>query len=443
MEIKKFNALKKLISKNLFGNVFMRRVSVLVGGTAIGQIIAMIALPMLTRMYEPEAFSTLAVYISILSMISVVAGLCFEYAIPLPKSDRIGAALCVIALANVSIITALSIFVLLIYYYFLFASINDGVRLVLWLLPIGIFIIGIYNTLQYWSTRRKSFSLIAKTRITQSLSGTGVKVVVGLVFNGSVYGLILGQLIAQGAGFLTLGLSLLRKDLHIFFKIKKKHLSHALHRYIKFPKFTTLEVFSNIGGLQIPVILIASNSNSAEAGYLMVAMQLLSSPLGMLCGAVGQVYLAEAADEKNKAHLAEFTKKTISNLAKWGIIPFSLVALLAPFLVPWLLGHHWQRTGVLISWMVPWFFMQFISSPVSTILYITGNHRAAFFLQVVGLIIRLTCVLIFVYCDKELIGESYSVSGFIFYTIYLLVILKVLRSSCVMQKKIGSDGGLL
>lgn len=399
----------------------------LAGGTAIGQLIAIVALPVLARMYDPEAFSTLAVYVSILLMLTAVAGLCFEYAIPLPNSDRIAAALCVIAIISVFAFTAAITLVLVIYPHVFYALTGDNVHSVLWLVPVGVFFIGMYNALQYWSTRGKNFKLIAKTRVTQSLSGTGVKLGTGYFFSGSVFGLVLGQLIAQGAGFLVLGLSLLREDREIFKKLKYKHFVYAVWRYKNFPKFTTLEVFSNIGGIQIPVILIAYYSVGEEAGYLMIAMQLLSAPLGMLSGAIAQVYLAEAADKYHQGQLNDFTKRAIINLAKVAIMPLLLAGAAAPFLVPLLLGDRWQRTGILISWMVPWFFVQFITSPVSTILYITENQKIAFLLQVLGLTIRVSFVLFAAHYAGGWIAEFYAVSGFVFYIIYFLIILKVLK----------------
>ena len=58
---------------------------VLVGGTAFAQAIAVLALPLLTRLYTPDDFSVLAVYAALLGIISVVACLRLEIAIPMPN----------------------------------------------------------------------------------------------------------------------------------------------------------------------------------------------------------------------------------------------------------------------------------------------------------------------------------------------------------------------
>ena len=418
--------MKNFIQSKISKNSFASRVVVLVSGTAIGQLIAILTLPILTRLYDPEAFSVLAVYVSVLSLLTVVSGMCFEYAIPLPRSNRIAAALLVLAMTSVLVFTILTTLAV-IFLPNIFNALTDGkISQYLWLLPMGVFSVGMYNALQYWSTRNKRFGLIARTRITQSLSGTSVKVGSGYLFNGGVLGLVFGQLLSQGAGFLSLGLSLFKNDLKIFSMVKPKYFYLALRRYEQFPKFTSLEVFANTAGIQIPIILIAYYTVGAEAGYMMIAMQLLSAPMGMISEAVSQVYLSEAADKFHQGQLKKFTKKIIKNLINIAFIPSLIIAIFTPILIPYLLGNEWSRTGILISWMTPWFLMQFITSPVSTALYITKNQKLAFLLQFVGLFIRVVCVYIAALFFNEHIGEFYAVSGFVFYSIYLFVVLKVI-----------------
>ena len=338
--------LKKNIQEKLLRNPFVRRVSVLVGGTAIGQLIAILALPILTRLYEPEAFSVLAVYASILSLISVIACLRLEIAIPLPKSERMAAALCVLSVGSVLCITLL-VTLIVVFFPNTFNTLTDNkISHFLWLIPIGVLAVGLYNSLQYWSTRRKKFGLIAKTHVTQSNAGTLVKLVSGLVSGGWMAGLVIGQLISQGTGFISLGRDLLKNDIGVFKRLRWLHLKAAIKKYENFPKYSTLEAFANNGGIQIPIILIAYYSVGAEAGYLMIAMQLLAAPMGLIGNSVAQVYLAEGAERYHSGELKTFTHKTILNLAKLVFLPLLIVAFLAPIVMPYFLGNEWQRTGV-------------------------------------------------------------------------------------------------
>lgn len=406
---------------------FVKRVLLLATGTALGQVIAIIALPILTRLYAPESFAVLAVYVSILAIISSIAGLCFEYAIPLPKQDKVAAALCSMAVFSTLLITTLAGLLVNLSPQLINQLTEHKIAGYLWLIPVGVFAIGMYNALQYWSTRKKQFGLIAKTRVTQSLTGTGAKLLAGWYFIGATVGLIIGQLLSQGAGFISLGLSILKNDSRTFKALKKKHFIVAAKRYKNFPKYTTLAVLANTAGIQVPILLIAYFALGAEAGYLMVAMQLMSAPLSMIGGAVSQVYLAEGAEKYHQGELRAFTKTTIWGLVKVSFVPLALLFFVAPWLMPLLLGENWGRTGTLISWMVPWFFMQFITSPVSTALYFTEKQRLALVLQIAGLLIRTLMVFLAGIFAVDIIGEVYALSGLLFYMIYLLVVLHVIK----------------
>lgn len=417
--------LKKRIL-NRFKGRYIRNIGVLVGGTAFSQLLAILALPFLTRLYTPEDFGVLAVYISILSIISVIACLRFEIAIPLPKKEKDAVALLFLAIISIIIVTLLTILGVSLFSNLILQATDDKLAGFLWLIPIGVFFAGIYSALQYWATRKKAFPLIAKTRMTQAISGNGTQLVFGF-FNFGAIGLLLGQLLNVGAGIFGLLRYLLKNHLNLLQSIKLRRLKVVSKRYDRFPKYSTWEAFANTGAIQIPIILIAYYVIDAEAGFIMLAMRLLSAPMGLIGGAVSQVYLAEGANHYHNGTLKLFTYQTIKNLAKVGILPLLFATIAAPFLIPFIFGEEWRRTGILISWMTPWFFMQFITSPVSMALHITGNQKVALALQIFGALLRVGIVILVGIYFTNNIGESYAISGFLFYSLYLCIIFLVLK----------------
>lgn len=406
---------------NRFKGRYIRNIGVLVGGTAFSQLIAILALPFLTRLYTPEDFGVLAVYTSILSIISVVACLRFEIAIPLPKKEKDAIALLFLAIISVIAVTLLTILGVSLFSDQILQATDYKLSGFLWFIPIGVFFAGIYSALQYWATRKKAFPLIAKTRMTQAISGNGTQLTFGFLNFGAI-GLLLGQLLNVGAGIWGLLRYILKNHLQLLRAIKMRRLKAVAKRYDRFPKYSTWEAFANAGAIQIPIILIAYYAIDAEAGFIMLAMRLLSAPMGLIGGAVSQVYLAEGANHFHNGTLKQFTYKTIWNLAKVGSLPLLFAAITAPILIPFIFGEAWARAGTLISWMAPWFFMQFISSPVSMVLHITGNQKTALTLQFFGLLFRTTTVILASVLCIKYIGIAYAVSGAIFYSIYLLII---------------------
>jgi len=71
-------------------NRLVKHVVVLAGGTAFAQLITMLLMPVLTRLYSPEDFNVLAVYVALVSVASVAASLLMN-----PLVSRIMIGLCV------------------------------------------------------------------------------------------------------------------------------------------------------------------------------------------------------------------------------------------------------------------------------------------------------------------------------------------------------------
>ena len=77
-----------LIAKIRKSNSAIRDVSFVAGGTAISQAIAILMLPVLSRIYTPDNFGIAAVFASAVTILSGISGLRYYLAIPLPKSER-------------------------------------------------------------------------------------------------------------------------------------------------------------------------------------------------------------------------------------------------------------------------------------------------------------------------------------------------------------------
>ena len=67
---------------------FSRNVVTLVTGTAVAQAIPLALSPILTRLYTPDDFGILAIYMSIASLGTVVVSLKYDLAIIIPEKDE-------------------------------------------------------------------------------------------------------------------------------------------------------------------------------------------------------------------------------------------------------------------------------------------------------------------------------------------------------------------
>src|ERR1700729_1649505 len=67
---------------------FARSVSIVAGGTAMSQAIAVAASPVLTRIYHPADFGGLQVFISLMALALVAASGRYEVALLLPEDEQ-------------------------------------------------------------------------------------------------------------------------------------------------------------------------------------------------------------------------------------------------------------------------------------------------------------------------------------------------------------------
>ncbi len=407
----------------------LRSVAILVGGTALGHGITAAALPLLSRLYSPADFSLLAVFSSLAAILSVAACLRFDIAIPLPQDDREAMDLLTMSLLSALLVSlGLLAFVLLAPNWIVTQLKLPALQPYLSLLPIAVLLASVYSALQMWFVRQKAFSLIARSRVMQSAASSAVQVGSG-VWTHSPAGLLIGHMLNTGVACFVLSLRLFSGAQHraMVQGTTLQSLKGTWQSYARFPKYSTWEALCNSAAIQLPVILIASLAAPAEAGHLMLATYVMQAPMALIGGAVGQVYLSHAAHEYQQGQLHTFTAKLLHGMVKTGVGPLLAVGITAPMAFGLIFGTEWTRAGALVAWMTPWFIVQFLATPVSMALHVTGHQRAAFFLQVANLGVRVLSVWAVAHLAAGWMSETYALSGLVVYAAYLFLVLRFTR----------------
>ena len=128
---------------------FARHVMTLASGTAIAQLLLVLATPILTRLYTPADYGTLAVYASTLTVLLVLASLRYESAVPLPEDEDVaGSVLAIALLVLAGMVMLVSVLVWLAGDAFVARANAQRLRPYLWLLPVGLLGAGAYQALQ-------------------------------------------------------------------------------------------------------------------------------------------------------------------------------------------------------------------------------------------------------------------------------------------------------
>lgn len=371
-------------------SAFARGVSVLVGGTASAQILLILVSPLLTRLYTPEDFGLLAVYTSLLALVSVVSSLRYELAIPLPEDDHEAANVLVLCLFLIIISTVLT-GIILIFLGSSIVSILGVPRLskYLWLFPISVFITGIYTVFNYWGIRTKQFSNIASTKIQQAIT---VLLIQLTTFKLGVVALLLGQVAGQGIGTTSLLMpALVRKEFKHF---NGKDILYLSYRYRKFPFYSTWEGLSNTAGSQLPVILFASLFSPVSAGLYALSHRILSLPMSLIGNAIGQIFFSKAVEARRVGKIDNLVSGLHAQLAHIAMAPALILLLIGPDLFAFIFGEKWRQAGEFARWMTPWLYLVFVSSPLSTLFAVLEQQAQGLAFQLILLISRVIAIIV-------------------------------------------------
>lgn len=406
---------------------FIRSVGVLIGGTAFAHGITALALPVLARLYTPSDFSALAVFTSILSIIAVAACLRFDVAVAIPNHDKDAFALLVLSLLCAFTFALILLPITLLFPEQISAWFNQPkLANYLWLIPLGVFLAGCYSAIQSWLVRKREFPMIARNRIAQSAAAAGTQLGLGSAGVG-IFGLLLGTVMNTGAACVLLGYRVVSHEKEMLRSVTWAGIRSVALQYQRYPKYSTFEALINSAAIQVPIIMIAALAVGPEAGYITMAMYVIQAPMSLFGTAIAQVYLSRAPTEHRDGKLREFTTEILGGLLKTGVGPLIFVGITSAVAFPFIFGDQWSRAGHLVAWMTPWFIMQFLVSPISMALHVAGHQKTALNIQNIGFALRVIAVWIAAKWFKDGIAEVYALSGFVFYLMYLIIVLRLLN----------------
>ncbi|MDB2315824.1 oligosaccharide flippase family protein [Luminiphilus sp.] len=410
-----------------------RKVGVLSLGSLLGHIFLFVPLPLLTRLYSPAQFQLLTVYVSILSILIVVSNLRLNLAIGNPEDDTEAIALLILSVIS-SLVLAL--FVGLVVSIIDYAALlSDWIlQPYSWLLPLGVAFAGLYQALLYWSSRRQRYVTVAKTKVSRAASSSATQVAFG-IFGAGPIGLLLGQFCYVSVGALALLKVTIKDDLELIKKVRKRDLCAGFNKSRQFITTSVPEALANSCGIHIPVLMIAYSSGNSDAAYVGLAMQILSLPLALVGQSAHQVVMAEAPRTLGTVEFHPMTRRLLLGLFMSGSVMFLSIFFVTTMFTEEIFGDEWGKLAEVITWLLPWHCMQFITSPLSGLLHVTSRLRIALWLQISGLLLRISTIIAFdVYTDMSLTA-AYGFGSAAFYMLYFGVVLHIIKNESKLRER--------
>lgn len=358
-------------------NVHRRGVLAILGGTAAGQIVALAAAPILSRIYSPTDFGIFATCTAIIVTIGTVAAGRYELAVPLPSKEKHAQSLvflgltsaCLVGIAGTAVVALAGTEI---------ATRFGQARLMpwLWAVPISATAMGCSLVLSQLAIRHGRFKSIGRRNVLQQ-----VTMVVGQIAGGlgglKPGGLVIGfgfSYLASAASLL-IGSGLRAADARQGRKFQD--LRAVARRYWKFPAISGPSGLLNVLGLQLPVVLLAYWYGAHVAGWMSLTQRVLALPVTLIGTAVGQVYLSRlaVAIRGDVVAAARMFDRASRNLG--GAACLALIALLAlgPWVFPLVFGSQWANSGLYAQAMSVSLACQLVAAPLSQTLIVLERQR--------------------------------------------------------------------
>lgn len=375
---------KPFITRIFTKGTFASNVATLGTGSLIGQLSTVAAAPLLARLFVPAAFGELQYILSIGLILGAISTLRFEMALPLSRDDQ--GAKHVLVLANIlAFATAVIAFLIFIIDPPILSRMYNSIssRQLILLIPIILFLEAQNSIFSYWFTRTKNFKVPS---FSKSFLGGGTALAqTGLALGGMVsgLGLVLGYLIGQVSNFCWYTYMFLRTGERISLdSISFNGLVEQARKHKKFPLFSSWNVVLNTIARNLPPLLLVSYYSVEEAGLFAIGIRLLNMPLNTLGMSVGQVYYQQIASYKEQGiPMLPLMRSAILKLAAIIVLPLIGIFFFGEEIFGFVFGDPWLGAGTIASIMVPFYFMRFIASPISSIFAVLGKQYLGLFWQ--------------------------------------------------------------
>ncbi len=435
--------LKNILQLNSQGfkqNIFLKNVLIITTGTALGQVVAMLSTPVITRMYSPEDFGVFTTFSAILVVIGSISNLRYSVAIPIAESDKLANNVLKISFI-ITIVLGLFLGLVIVFFGKSLTKMFSVISILpyLWILPLSFVAIGFYDALSNWAIRGKYFGTITKTRISQGITSSGIKITLGF-FGFQSIGLLIGIVVQHSSGFIALFTKLIKEEPLFLFNTNWKEMVFTAKRFINFPLYQTGSQLLLTLGLQLPVLFIGLHFGIHAVGYYGLAYSVVNLPMNLVGASVSQVYFSEIAEFgiKRPDKLLKMSKSIVKKMFLIGLIPIMIIVCFGPYLFNFFFGDLWREAGNIARLLSLIVLIEFFTNPIAHSLNVLEKQK----LQLKLSFIRLTLILIiFNICgffelslNLSLLIYSVSISAYYLITLYIIFNLLKLKTNLLVSR---------
>jgi O-antigen/teichoic acid export membrane protein len=401
---------------------YLRHILTVGSGGATAQALTVITMPIITRLYSPEAYAGWALLMSVVIIFTSIATLRYELAVVLPSTHEEAANVMGVCFFVTGTIAALAALLVPVSGTWLLGEGFYGeLRLWLWYVPPLIVATGIYQACNSWCTRTLEFRWYSLAQVALPLLTISAQIAAAFLGWRSSSGLITGTLVGQFSALLLLLVLISRKYGTLMTQaLSQERFKQSFFKYKVYPFYMT--PYTLIGTIRDRLVyfLLANFGGKSGVGFYNLSSRLANMPNSLLSSAIRPVFFQKAASTDFKS-LEGVINRALRALTIC-VIPFWILFLFqAKTLFALVFGEPWREAGLYAAILSVPAIPLLLGNWLDRSFDVLGRQRLAFALEAIFSVISVGVLTLGIVAFKSaLLGISLQAGALTLYYSYWL-----------------------
>jgi O-antigen/teichoic acid export membrane protein len=323
------------------------RVAGLATLTGAGQLIVIGTLPLYSRLFDPATYGEYVIFVGAFTVVSVLAGVRYDTAIVLPRSDAVAATLSWLVMGIallISAVVALGTFVASLLQQAASPSPiidpNFG-----YALAAATLIGSLQRCFASWCVRRGRFLLLGWAQFVLSLMTVVAQLSLVRMMMEPLAALVWGFVCALALQALCVSFGQVGAVARSWAPAKAlRGMSVAARKYRRFPTYMVGYALASTARDRLVQLALGLGAGSAVVGRFGLAYRVVFAPNSLIYSAVSPVFYGIASRE-GRAATGRFAAGAVEILFVALVVPYMAFAIEAPALTDAVLSDKWRGTG--------------------------------------------------------------------------------------------------
>lgn len=357
------------LRRKIESSKYLRDVLLQASGNSVAQILGIVVMPLLTRLYAPNDFAALNLFTQLVAGLAILLTLRLEYLVMVPaeqsESDSVLRLTFLLGAIHVLWLTPL-LWILPGQWAWLRSQ--GVIAAWVWLAPVSAWAASLAVGLQQAIQRSGDFRSSATSEFV-GRSSYVTCAMLGAFALPNIVGLMASTL-SNGAAKLAFLFRAGNDFARIWRQPNVTPISKSIRRMAVSTSVSNLiSLFSGMA----PMIYVTDRYGANALGQYGLVVSTLYLPSVLIGQAIGQVYYQRACrlqgDEQTLTNLLTVTSR---NLAKLGVPLYLIIALISPLAYPIIFGGAWASAGEMARWLCIAALAGFLSTPLDRTSIIVG-----------------------------------------------------------------------